>query len=108
MLPFRFDEAREGAPEKTIVLVELPNHGAPKMEVVPIETGRRLVEVTERLEDLPNRAAELAGSFVRVIVPVDEPTPGLLMRVIDALPAAIVVEVRPVVATTASSGQGAP
>jgi exonuclease SbcD len=95
MLPFRFDESREEAPPKGVVLVELPATGAPKVTPTEIATGRRLVELHERLEDLPTKANEVAGCFVRVTVSVDGPVPGLMLRVADALPGAIVVEVRP-------------
>ncbi len=95
MLPFRFHEARVGAVEKTIVLVELPANGVAKTELVPLSTGRPLVEVTERLEDLPARAKDLEGCFVRVTVPLDGPVPGLALQVSEALPGAIVTEIRP-------------
>jgi len=61
MLHFRFDEAREGSPEKTVVLVELPAKGTPKTTLAPLATGRPLVEVTARLDELPHHAAALAG-----------------------------------------------
>jgi DNA repair protein SbcD/Mre11 len=94
MLPFRFDEDRPDAVAKTVVLVELPPGGAAKTELAPLATGRRLVEVTDRLEDLPARAKDLDGAFVRVTVPLDGPMPGLALQVANALPGAIVVEVK--------------
>ena len=99
MLPFRFDEARSDAPAKSAVLVEFPTSGTPKVDLFDLATGRPLVEITERLEDLPQHAQALAGAFVRVIVPIDAPTPGLMLRVAEALPDALVVDVRPEVAT---------
>jgi len=104
MLHFRFDEAREEMPEKGIVFVELPATGAPKITPVPIDTGRRLVELTERLEDLSARASEVSGCFVRVTVPLDGPMPGLRLRVADALPDAIVVDAHPEIAGTGQVG----
>ncbi len=95
MLPFRFDEARDGAEAKSVVLVELPATGAAKTTLAPLVTGRRLVEVTATLAELPNRAREFAGCFVRVTVPLDGPTPGLSMRVVDALPESILVQAIP-------------
>ncbi len=92
MLPFRFDEAREGAEAKTVVLVELPASGVAKTELAPIATGRPLVELTATLEELPAHAAELAGSFVRVTVPVDGPVPSLSLQVSEALPNSIVIQ----------------
>jgi exonuclease SbcD len=94
MLPFRFDEARPDAVAKTVVLVELPASGAAQTELAPIATGRRLVEITEQLEVLPARARDLEGAFVRVTVPLDGPMPGLALQVANALPGAIVVEVK--------------
>jgi DNA repair protein SbcD/Mre11 len=94
MLHFRFHEAQEGEPEKGIVLVELPANGAPKMTVAPIDTGRRLVELSARLDELPSHAKEVDGCFVRVIALLDGPVPGLRSRIADALPGAILVEVR--------------
>jgi DNA repair protein SbcD/Mre11 len=95
LLPFRFDEAREGAEAKTVVLVELPATGAAKMTLAPLSTGRSLIEVTARLEDLPARAKELEGAFVRVTVPLDGPVPGLSLQVAEALPGAIVIQTIP-------------
>lgn len=94
MLPFRFNEARPDAVAKTVVLVELPAGGAAKTELAPLATGRRLLEITERLEDLPAWAAELEGAFVRVTVPLAGPMPGLALQIANALPGAIVVEVK--------------
>ncbi len=95
MLPFRFDESREDAPEKTIVLVELPARGAPKITLAPIRTGRRLLELTGTIGELKARAKEAAGCFVRARVLLDGPAPALRAQVADALPGAIVVEVVP-------------
>lgn len=95
MLPFRFDEAREGAEEKSVVLVELPATGAAKTTLAPLATGRRLVEITATLEDLPKHETELAGCFVRVTVPLDGPVPGLAMRVAEALSESILVQAVP-------------
>jgi exonuclease SbcD len=92
MLPFRFDEARDGAEAKSVVLVELPATGSAKLTLAPLATGRRLVEVTATLGELSKRAEELAGCFVRVTVPVDGPVPGLAMRVAEALPESVVVQ----------------
>lgn len=95
MLPFRFDEAREGAEKKSVVLVELPAAGAPKTSLELLDTGRRLVEITSTLEDLPKHEGELAGCIVRVTVPLEGPTPGLAMRVAEALPGSVLVQVVP-------------
>ena len=95
LLPFRFDEAREEAEAKTVVLVELPTAGVAKCELAPLATGRPLVEVTAALEQLPARATELAGAFVRVTVPVDGPVPSLSLQVCEALPDSIVVQTIP-------------
>jgi exonuclease SbcD len=92
LLPFRFDEAREEAEAKTVVLVELPPGGMAKCELAPLDTGRLLVEVTSTLDQLPAKAAELAGAFVRVTVPVDGPVPSLSLQVCEALPDSIVVQ----------------
>jgi exonuclease SbcD len=94
MLHFRFDEAREGEPEKGVVLVELPATGVPKMTVAPIETGRRLVELAGRIEDFAAQAEAVSGCFVRATVVLDGPVPGLRSRVADSLPGAVIVDVR--------------
>jgi len=95
MLPFRFHESREDAPEKTIVLVELPATGSPKLTLAPISTGRRLVELTGTLEEIKSHAQEVASCFVRVRVVVEGPVTALRSQVADALPGAIVVDVWP-------------
>lgn len=98
MLPFRFDEAREESPPKSVVLVEFPNVGAPHIEVAELEVGRKLVEIHDRLDNVALHARDVAGCFVRVTVALDGPVPGLMLRVVDALPDATVVEVRPEIA----------
>ena len=95
MLPFRFDEARADAEPKTVVLVELPATGVAKTTLAPLSTGRPLVEVKATLEELPARAADLEGCFVRVTVPLDGPVPGLALQVADALPGAILIQAIP-------------
>jgi exonuclease SbcD len=95
MLPFRFNEAREGAEPKSVVLVELPATGAAKTKLAPLDTGRRLVEVTATLDELPKHASQLRGCFVRVTARLEGPTPGLAMRVAEALPDSILIQVIP-------------
>ncbi len=95
MLPFRFDESREDAPRKSVVLVELPARGAPKMTLAPIATGRRLLELSGTVEELRACAKEAAGCFVRARVLVDGAATALRAQVGDALPGAILVEVWP-------------
>lgn len=104
MLPFRFDESREGAPEKTVVLVELPARGAPRPTLAPISTGRRLLEVTGTLEELKARAKEASGCFVRARVVLEGPAAALRAQVADALPGAILVEVWPELAGADGAG----
>ena len=98
LLPFRFDEAREEAPEKTTVLVELPPAGSPKLTLVPISTGRRLVELSGTVDELRRKAKEVAGCFVRAEVVLEAPVVGLWSQVADALPGAVLVEVSQAVA----------
>jgi hypothetical protein len=78
-----------------VVLVELPAQGVAKMTLAPLDTGRRLVELTATLDELPRQAKELDGCFVRVTVPVDGPVPGLSMRVREALRGSIVIQTTP-------------
>lgn len=98
MLPFRFDEAREEAEPKSVVLVELPATGVAKCELAPLEVGRRLVELTATLDELPAHAEQLKDCFVRVTVPLDGPLPGLAMRVTEALPDSTIIQVIPSIA----------
>ena len=92
MLPFRFDESGEDAPEKTIVLVELLATGSPKLALAPISTGQQLVELTGTVDEIESHAQEVAGCCTGA-GGRRGPCHGAAIAGGNALPGAIIVDV---------------
>lgn len=59
---------------------------------VPLTKGRRLVEVRWTLDEVVERAAEVADAYTRVRLKVDRPEPGLAQRVREVIPLAVDVQ----------------
>lgn len=60
-----------------------------EQEVVALTTGRQLVELTGNLDDIVAQAHEVSDDYVRVVLQVDGPEPGLASRVRDVIPSAV-------------------
>jgi hypothetical protein len=72
-----------------VVVVEAHPGKPPKTKIVPIEAGRKLIEVDATIDDLDRLRAEVGDAYVRVNLQVDSPVPGIADRVRDALPNAL-------------------
>jgi exonuclease SbcD len=83
--------------EKRVVLVDARPGRPAEVRSVPLTAGRRLLDVRGTLADLRRRAPELRGAWLRVVVDVEAPTPGLAAAVKDLLPDAL--EIRQVYPT---------
>lgn len=79
----------ERGQQKSVVLVEAAPGKPPRTTEIPLEAGRRLIEVDTTLDDLDQAAARVGDAFVRVNLAVDSPVPGIADRVREALPNAL-------------------
>lgn len=75
--------------DKRVVIVDARPGRPVEARSVPLAAGRRLLEVRGTLAALRSRAAELRGAWLRVVVEVPAPTPGLAPLVKDFLPDAL-------------------
>jgi exonuclease SbcD len=75
--------------EKVVRIIEA-HPGLPvEQHAVPITKGRRLVEVRGTLDAVVAQAEDVADAYVRVVLDVDGPQPGLAQRVRKAIPSAV-------------------
>jgi exonuclease SbcD len=79
----------ERGQDKSVVIVEAHPGKPPKTKLVPIDAGRKLIEVNATIDDLDRLRAEVGDAYVRVNLTVDSPVPGIADRVRDALPNAL-------------------
>jgi exonuclease SbcD len=79
----------ERGQDKSVVIVEAHAGKPPKSKIVPIEAGRKLIEVNATIDDLDRVRSEVGDAYVRVNLSVDSPVPGIADRVRDALPNAL-------------------
>jgi exonuclease SbcD len=77
--------------EKSVVLVELEPGKPAQVEEIPIQVGRRLLDVRGTLAELEKYARSADDSFLRVFVICDRPQPGLGDQVREILPNALEV-----------------
>ena len=75
--------------QKVVRIIEA-HPGLPvEQHAVPITKGRRLVEVRGTLDEIIAQAGDVADAYVRVVLDVDRPQPGLAQRVREAIPTAV-------------------
>ncbi len=79
----------ERGQDKALLVVDAAVGKPPKVVEVPIEAGRRLVDVTAGFDDLAAVAADVGDAYVRVNLTLDAPVPGIADRVRDVLPNAL-------------------
>lgn len=79
----------EKGQEKSVVVVDVVPGKPPKSTEIPIDAGRRLVDLEGTLDDLEKLAATVGDAYLRVSIHVDQPVPGIADRIRDALPNAL-------------------
>jgi exonuclease SbcD len=89
LLQLDFGEAGQ---EKSVVLVELEPGRPAQVEEIPLEAGRRLMDVRGTLAELEEYAQSADDSFLRVFLVCDRPQPGLGDQVREILPNALEVQ----------------
>lgn len=90
--PLQLDFGEQGQ-RKRVVLADIRPGKPAHVESLPLTAGRRLREARGSLAELERRAAEFGGDYLKVIVPLDKPEPGIGERVRAILPNALRVEV---------------
>lgn len=76
---------------KSVAVVEVSAGQPARVEEIALTAGRRLIEVQGTLEQLRARADEFGDAYLRVVLEVAGPTPGIANQVRDALPNALQV-----------------
>ena len=79
----------ERGQDKSLVIVDVHPGKPPKTTEVPIDVGRKLLEVDATLDDLDDVATRVGDAYLRVNLSIDSPVPGLADRVREALPNAL-------------------
>ncbi|CAN5713182.1 exonuclease SbcCD subunit D [soil metagenome] len=74
---------------KSVTLIDVTAGKPARVESLAVDAGRKLLDVGGRLEDLPRIADQLGDAYLRVLLAVDRPTPGIADRVRDVLPNAL-------------------
>lgn len=86
LLQLDFGEKGQG---KSLVVVDVRAGKPPKTTQIPIDVGRKLLEVNATLDELESIAERVGDAYLRVNLTIDSPVPGLAERVRDALPNAL-------------------
>lgn len=79
----------ERGQDKAVLVVDVKAGRPPKVTEVPIDAGRKLVEVNATLDELAGLAPGLGDAYLRVNLSVDSPIPGISDQVRAALPNAL-------------------
>jgi DNA repair protein SbcD/Mre11 len=79
----------ERGQDKSLVVVDAHPGKPPKTTEIPIDVGRKLLDVDITLDDLTRVSDEVGDAYVRVNLSIDSPIPGVADRVREALPNAL-------------------
>lgn len=74
---------------KSVYIVDVVPGKPARIEPLPVEGGRRLLDVSGTLDDLPKIAATVGDAYLRVQLKTDGVVPGIADRVRDILPNAL-------------------
>ncbi|MFE2996874.1 exonuclease SbcCD subunit D [Nocardia sp. NPDC059246] len=89
-LQMDFGETRD---TKSVVLAEIAPGKDPRIEVVPLESGRRLVKLAGTLDEIAMTASRVGDSWVKATVHTDGPTLALAETLAQMLPKATIVDI---------------
>ncbi|HVM35739.1 MAG TPA: exonuclease SbcCD subunit D [Actinomycetota bacterium] len=74
---------------KSVYVIDVVPGKPAKVESFPIEGGRRLLDVSGKLDDLPKIAADVGDAYLRVELKTEGVVPGIADRVREILPNAL-------------------
>lgn len=86
LLQLDFGERDQG---KSVSLIDAQAGKPARVTSLAIDAGRKLLDVAGKLDDLPQIAEQVGDAYLRVLLTVDRPTPGIADRVRDVLPNAL-------------------
>ncbi|MBF6361125.1 exonuclease SbcCD subunit D [Nocardia farcinica] len=89
-LQLDFGETRDA---KSVVLAEIAPGKAPRIELAPLASGRRLVKLAGPLDEIAHRASRVGDAWVKVVVDVDGSSPSLAQTLAAMLPQATIVDI---------------
>ncbi len=75
--------------EKRVILVEANPGAPPRLESIPLRSGRALRDVEGTFDEVLALASEIGDAYLRVRIKTDGPQPSLADRVREALPLAV-------------------
>lgn len=87
-LQLDFGETRD---TKSVVLAEISPGMTPRIELVPLTSGRRLVQLTGTLAEIAQRAQRVGDAWVKAVVDVEVDGPSLSEALALLLPRATIV-----------------
>ncbi|MFF7025949.1 exonuclease SbcCD subunit D [Streptomyces klenkii] len=90
--PLQMDFGETGD-TKSVVLAEIGPGIKPRIELVPLTSGRRLVRLEGTLEEIAQRAPRVQDAWVKAVVNVEAPDPFLPDTLAKMLPQATLVTV---------------
>ena len=79
----------ERGQQKVVRIIDARPGRPVEQRTVPLTQGRQLVELRGTLAAVTARADEVADAYVRVVLEVEGPEPGLALRVREAIPLAV-------------------
>ena len=74
---------------KSVCLIDAHAGKPARVSTVDIDAGRKLLDVTGTLDDLAAVADQVGDAYLKVLLRVDQPTPGIADRVREILPNAL-------------------
>ncbi|MFJ8955277.1 exonuclease SbcCD subunit D [Streptomyces sp. NPDC102381] len=90
--PLQMDFGESGD-TKSVVLAEVGPDATPRIDPVPLTSGRRLVRLEGTLEEIAQRADRVNDAWVKAVVDVEVPDPLLPVTLAKMLPRATLVSV---------------
>ncbi|MFC9470989.1 exonuclease SbcCD subunit D [Nocardia sp. NPDC056952] len=89
-LQMDFGETRD---TKSVVLAEIEPGREPRIQVEPLESGRRLVKLVGTLDQIRADASRVGNAWVKVAVHLDSPVYGLSETLAAMMPEATIVDI---------------
>lgn len=83
----------ETSDRKSVVLAEIAPGREPRIEIVSLESGRKLVKLVGTLEQIRADAGRVGNAWVKAAVHTDAPTMGLAETLAEMLPQATIVAI---------------
>lgn len=79
----------EQGQDKSLLVIDVVPGKPPKTTQLPVDVGRKLLDVDATLDTLADVAGRVGDAYLRVNLAIDQPLPGVADRVREALPNAL-------------------